>query len=199
MIAEIAKRTCSWAARRRLVLIVLAAVLIGSAFVTWRDRLHDRRRAVPVKSDTPVAASLFRTAPADRTEVNASPEIDHKARHFRSIMEHDAEPVDGTWSGQATTELTNALHEIGVKGGFRVAQVDCRSKSCVATIEWPNYAAASAAWGEILVHQYRLPCRTSVYLEDPIDVTPPYRTAVVYECPRDGAKPNGRITLREEK
>jgi hypothetical protein len=117
------------------------------------------------------------------------PEVDpeqHRAAlleaHERSIQRHWAEPADPAWSKPATDAVREDLQSVAGEKHFRVVDVDCRTSTCVSTVEWPDQNAAVRGYGDVLHVLYRANCARSIVLPDTADPSRPFRATLFLDC-----------------
>lgn len=106
-------------------------------------------------------------------------ELREQQRRFLEAhaREEESPQFESTW----TRRLSERLGRMAKDEGFRVAKVSCRSRTCIATLEWSDFARAAQGYAPIL-HQ-SAPCHTSTFLEPPEDPSEPYLHLVLYsEC-----------------
>jgi hypothetical protein len=58
------------------------------------------------------------------------------------VARHESEPVDAAWSKPLADSIQNGISLGGTERAFNVKGVDCRSKTCVATLTFPTPAEA---------------------------------------------------------
>ena len=101
------------------------------------------------------------------------------------VEAHEDAPVDPQWSNEARASfergLTDAAGELG--GDVRV---DCRTDSCLATVEFDSYGSATTSFSGLLEHDYDLNCETSVAMPPPEDPNAPYGAEILFVCPDGG-------------
>jgi hypothetical protein len=137
-----------------------------------RERAPEETRAAPPPPD-----------PADREEQNRK-DLNAFKGH---IQEHRSAPVDSGWSPAASKSLGAELSAIAPQeGAGRVQEVDCRTDSCLASIEFPSYEKARAEMPTYLQAAYSVNCMRTVMLEEPNDPAAPYTMEMVFQgCHRD--------------
>jgi hypothetical protein len=109
----------------------------------------------------------------------------HAAQESRALEEHRSEPVDEAWSQAAQASLRLELEGLVQPADARLGNIECRSTSCVATIEWMSYGRAVATYSNMVEHRYEPNCARSAYLPEPIDVAAPYQVQLIFsECVR---------------
>lgn len=98
-----------------------------------------------------------------------------------------SEQVDSRWAPAARLSFQDDLSTLGAQIGASVVDVDCRTKGCVATVEWQNYAEAKKTWTRILHEPYKENCAVSMSVEPPGDPNAAsYRAKVLFECAGKG-------------
>jgi len=104
------------------------------------------------------------------------------ARHARDIEDHGREPVDIKWARRTEATFRSELTQLGEAHGFSVVSTDCRTTTCVSTLEWPQYGKAVGGWRDIVVARYETNCGRDIVLPEPDDPSQPYRATVVFDC-----------------
>ena len=104
------------------------------------------------------------------------------ARHEEAIRNHKQQPVDPAWSRGAAAQLRSDLAEVGASSGFSIVEVECRTTSCISTLEWPSYGKALTGWQELLHHPYKSNCSREITLAEPEDGQGPYQATAVFDC-----------------
>lgn len=74
------------------------------------------------------------------------------------------------------------LGEIAQTSSFELVQTECRTTSCLATMQWPTYGKAQAEWRKLLHHGYQANCSREITLPEPSDETAPYQATLVLDC-----------------
>jgi hypothetical protein len=103
-------------------------------------------------------------------------------QHDDSIATHWQEPMDGAWARKAQSSFKDELSALQSDGHFRLENVDCRSRSCIADVRFDNYFQASTQWQRIVHARYTEPCSKEVVNDAPTDPAAPYKTTVVFDC-----------------
>lgn len=101
------------------------------------------------------------------------------------VETHEDAPVDPQWSGEARGSFERGLTEAAGELGGDV-RVDCRTDSCLATVEFESYGDATISFSSLLQHDYDLNCETSVAMPPPEDPSAPYGAEVLFVCPDGG-------------
>lgn len=147
-------------------LIVIAPPIVGE----W---VHDAPSATASNVAQEQAAERLLPSPPPTPEQAG---IAHMARHQQLIDQVRSEPTDRAWSSTASAAFHRELSEEGVT----VVDVDCRSTSCVATVEWPSLAAARHGFEAVLQTDYANNCEREITLPTPADPEARLRAEVVF-------------------
>jgi hypothetical protein len=150
------------------------------------EQLERRLAGIEARS----ADSTAKEVPAPVPDVPA-PSIEEskatvRADHGKALEDHRRETIDTSWARDTSEALTTALRPLAASTDGAVVGVDCRSKTCVAEIEWTNFAAANRGWRSVLHGDYDR-CSVRVTLDDAVDPERRFRTSVLFTCPRKEA------------
>jgi hypothetical protein len=107
-----------------------------------------------------------------------------RARHQETIAEHKRQAADPTFAREMSKTIDGALRGLAEGGEFRIADIDCRNTSCIATVEWPSFAVATQRWNKLLEASYGA-CGVNVALDDGAATTGAFQTQVVFDCPKN--------------
>lgn len=107
-----------------------------------------------------------------------------RSRVGRALQAHRAEPTDPLWSDSAESGLREQLASISDGSPAQLVDVDCRSSSCVSTLEWRNYSAAVRDYRRYLMQPYVINCRRSISVPPPEDPSAQYRAHLIMNCDR---------------
>lgn len=127
--------------------------------------------------------------PAGAPDLEADPEEVREqlaADRDAWLAAHEREPVDPAWAGAAEASLGRGLEAVAAGAGLRVVGVRCKTTTCVGTVEWPTYDAATAAYGTVLHQRYEPNCTRSILLPEPPDPGAPYRAELTVDCGEGG-------------
>ncbi|RYZ42474.1 MAG: hypothetical protein EOO71_07575 [Myxococcaceae bacterium] len=103
---------------------------------------------------------------------------------------HAQDKVDGEWARASTSSLWTGIGSLlesapAPKRGHLLG-VDCRTNTCLATLEFPDYGTAREQFPRFVEHAYDVPCGRTVMLDDPTDPSAPFKVKVLFEgCVRD--------------
>lgn len=98
------------------------------------------------------------------------------------IAEHLGRPINPAWAASATQRLNHDLAVIGGRTRYRLADVLCRTDSCVVRVEWANYRDAVTNFRAIMLGDYQMRCERSVSLRPPADAALPYQAQFLFDC-----------------
>jgi hypothetical protein len=102
----------------------------------------------------------------------------------RSLAEHDVEARAG-WAAAKERDLTAALASESGSLHFVFRSVDCREKTCLATVEFPSFDAAVRQYERVLPlgrEDHPCPDGVSVLLPEPSRPQDAYRVSYLYTC-----------------
>jgi len=158
----------------------------------WDPTLVSRLANVEEKLDklgSPVAAaSLPAKAPASPGSKDGRTREERRAEHYqkeldlleRHLADHASEPRDDAWASPLTERMQRSL-SAAFEGSAQTTSVDCRSKTCTATLSFPTPGAALAS-----IQQSRnfvvLGCKGGSVIPKPPTNAGPYDLTVVYNC-----------------
>lgn len=132
------------------------------------------------QQDSDQKGSHERTEMPDPVEWKAQ-----KQSHHREIIAtHERAVEDPTWAPQTRASLLKEIRTVGSKS-FDVRDVDCRTNTCAAVLEWKNYDEAVSSWSTAVEHNYEVNCSREILLPEPPDRSAPYHATMVMTCPRD--------------
>lgn len=121
-----------------------------------------------------------------RSTASALSDAEERARllamNEARLRAHDAEPVVSAWAMPATDHFRADLAGASADGGFQVKDVNCRQHTCVATLEWPSFLAASRGHRALLTTVYTENCAHGILLPEPPDPDAPYRAKAYFDC-----------------
>jgi hypothetical protein len=95
---------------------------------------------------------------------------------------HAREPLDSAWAREAQGSFATDFSALTQGQSFQVRGIDCRSTTCVTTLEWPSYAEATQGYALLLQHAYRMDCARSILLPEPADATARYQAELFLDC-----------------
>ncbi|AUX46476.1 uncharacterized protein SOCE26_079820 [Sorangium cellulosum] len=167
----------------RVALPVLAGVAAGagSSLLFAKARGSERApepRASIVDAARPALGALGPAQPSGSPE-DAARVVE---RFQGALADHDLAPVEPGWASRTGAALGEALVGLKDRARFTIVEVDCRTRSCAATLEWTSYTDATNDAPAILHARYRADCGKTVLMPPPEDPASVYRTRVLFEC-----------------
>jgi len=106
----------------------------------------------------------------------------YENEHQRKIEEHYTEVVDKAWQRRTTPMFEHDLGIVAGEAGFEVSSVDCRSVTCVATLNWDNFEHARTTYADVLHYAYDANCAGEIILPRPADKSLNYDATVIFNC-----------------
>lgn len=144
--------------------------------------------AKPAASDAGAAAGA-ELDPAQHAAQRAQERLQHyeKELSYREefIGKHNQEPVDAAWSQSANQTLHDQLTAAEAREGAKLKQVDCRSKTCTATLEFPTPSDALfyiQQGGMTATSAAAKVCNGSIMIPTPPTGAGAYDLTVLYTC-----------------
>lgn len=145
------------------------------------------------QAETKPAVSDAGAAPTaggpDPIEQRAQERLEHyqKELSYREefIDKHNQEPVDSAWSQTTNQSLHEQLVAAETRDGAKLKQVDCRSKTCIATLEFPTPSDALTyvqAGGKTATSAAAKVCNGSIMIPTPPTGAGSYDLTVLYTC-----------------
>lgn len=121
--------------------------------------------------------------PAEQQAGDHRREAAEERAQFQALVDdHRRDRVDAAWSRAASAGLRGDLGSLATEGHFQVLEMDCRSSSCVATLEWPTFSEARHARAALIGHRYHPNCAYGLSLPEPDDAASAYRTSMIFQC-----------------
>jgi hypothetical protein len=106
------------------------------------------------------------------------------------LAKHAGEPVDPTWSSGAVSAFQRDFAALTEQREAKVVGVECKTTSCVATLEWPSYEAAQREHSEVVMHGYEVNCRRQIWAPEPEDREARYKATAIFDCSGRLERPN---------
>jgi len=137
-----------------------------------------------------VLASQPEAAAANPDKVPSPAEVDQKlvAELNERLDEHQREAVDTVWAPEAEGKMLAALSDMAPQLHATDVSVDCKTTTCVASLQWPDYGAALRAGQQLAVSKPGVLCGKWIEFPPPDDPSQPYRGSVIYDCVPDRAQ-----------
>jgi hypothetical protein len=115
-----------------------------------------------------------------------SPEEERRIteEHFRArVEEHLNEPIDQDWARRMGQAVGERVGSASGRYGFRTVGLECRSSTCLATIEWPPTSDARSSFGGFMSRMVDPECGREGYLFRPDDPNSTSQAQVLFLCP----------------
>lgn len=103
-------------------------------------------------------------------------------RHQQQLDRHAREAIDASWAREAQGAFASDFAALTQGQSFQVRRIDCRSTTCVTTLEWPSYAEATQGYALLLQHSYGMDCARSILLPEPADLSARYQADLFLDC-----------------
>lgn len=96
---------------------------------------------------------------------------------------HAAAARDPVWAPKASVDLSEDLKAIAeTSNAFRVIDVDCKTSTCVANLEFTNSGTATKTWRSLLTKSYRVNCATTILLHSTDNTEAAFREQLMFDC-----------------
>ena len=112
----------------------------------------------------------------------APPSSFYHERHDQAIRQHDAEPIDRAWGPQTAAVVRTDVEKLAPRGQFQVMNVDCRTATCAALVQWPTREAAIAGYRWLLQFPLRANCERTIVLPEPAPGGGDVRATLLLDC-----------------
>ncbi len=148
------------------------------------ERRHRRDNASALVAATAEHSAEAEAEPAPLAEPELTLEeqaASHIEEHRVAMNEHAREPKDPGWADNVESDFFEDLNALPKLGGH-VTQIDCRTTTCTADVEWNNYDAALGGYAEVLHASLQTNCSKATILPEPSDREAPYRASFVFDC-----------------
>jgi len=104
-----------------------------------------------------------------------------RERHRSALAQHAREPPDPSWAHEMSSLIGRGLAAAAADGGFKILGVDCRSRTCVASVDWNSASAAYSKWPAVVRGSYG-PCGVEVVLDEPGSAKARFETKLLLFC-----------------
>jgi hypothetical protein len=148
---------------------------------------------VPVAVREPArdAVAVAEATPPGDEAIPAEPDVARRrdeqreelARHTESaIQKHRLERQDSGWAAKAAPSLRAGLEKVAESRKFKLGEVDCRSTSCLATLEWNNATEAREEFGKLAHEPFDVNCARSISLPGDAEPSMPVQATLILDC-----------------
>ncbi len=146
------------------------------------------------RSSEPLPPAAPPMSPEESARIDAQ-------RHTAVLEAHASEPTDPKWAPHATSALRGHLEDLAPKLKGRLVDLDCRSVTCVGTLEWPSRADAMQSVRTMATTAYRHEnCAREFWVTNGGSSDGSARTQVIFNCEdaRSGVVPEVLPELPEQ-
>lgn len=140
-----------------------------------------------VTSMEPPESSPNQIALVPHPSLPEDPEHEARETQRRQLIhswfeQHERTEADPVWAPPAIERVTPGLERAAAEAVARVFDIDCRRITCMATIEWADFATAQATYQRFLAEVYELNCTRTILLDPPEDPSVPYQSRIFFDC-----------------
>lgn len=164
-----------------------------SARLLALERRVTELSARPALAPAPAPVSAPQAQPAPTREPNMDPlPPDPKAQEemvhvaFEQQVEaamHD--PVDAAWANTAGRTLHDELQSLrGNDERYRIVRVDCRTRTCLAELDFTNFADARSQLGRLVVETNLEGCASTGHIDPTEDPASRSKMRLLFDCNR---------------
>jgi hypothetical protein len=170
--------------------IVLTGIVLGVSFAVVITIPYSLRSERSLKQGVlPTSFGLVSSAnAASSSEISSPPDAaaDRAAliREFEEhIAAHETEKPDDAWAVQTSNRIHQTLKALEQEGRFTLLKVDCKSRTCLAWIQWGNLPAAQGNFDKLLMADFGVRCFTEILLRSPpTDLSVKYEEVMYLRC-----------------
>lgn len=127
------------------------------------------------------APSSHKSLDAGAVLSSATEDLESERRKFEKLVSaHESEPIDEAWASFANATYDADLNDLGPRAGFEVLDIDCRSRSCAATLRWMSWTAMAKSRRLLFSARFVMRCGVAVFAPPPADVTASYDLRVMF-------------------
>jgi hypothetical protein len=142
-----------------------------------------RAPVVPVSSSEPERPPPPPAADApDLDEQMREADRFHEQQHEAALRRHRDEPRDARWASATEAKLEADLASVATASKLKVVRVECRTTTCVGTLEWQSYPEAMRGYGATMRRPFSVNCAQQVLLLPPPNPAAPYQASMIFEC-----------------
>ncbi|MCH9685951.1 MAG: hypothetical protein K0V04_31240 [Deltaproteobacteria bacterium] len=120
------------------------------------------------------------TSPSDELEPEQRRELALESWEGQ-LDEHRGESIEPAWANGVEPQFEADLRALG-DGAFEVSDVDCRTESCLATLQFDSFEDARSSLGDLLHSRYQVNCGTTTVMVEPDDTLGPYSAELLFDC-----------------
>lgn len=138
------------------------------------DRRMPQGEALNVSSERPVTEE----------EMEAGKQAVEE-RWLADIGQHWDSQRHEAWASSVEPQVVIELTKLSERFSFEIGDVDCRTDTCVASLDWPDYRSAEANFVNVVQRTNQEGCATQITLPDAADVedpNAPIQAELLFRC-----------------
>jgi len=158
------------------------------AWAVTSSRLDELENQVHQIANQPAAAAKPAPSQAPAPPDPAQVRRDALEQHAGLLKKHDQEAVDAAWARQSAPAIREDLTAVAGANKFRLVEVDCRTTTCTAILEWGSFADAVQTVQMVAAAPSRVKCSHQITLPEPLSLAPGasmYRATAFLDCEAD--------------
>jgi hypothetical protein len=101
-------------------------------------------------------------------------------QYAADLANHRRDARDPKWAPRAESGIRDTIGTVA--GTHKATRVECKTTSCVATMEWPSYDEALHGYGRLLTAIYTPNCAVKILVHDPVDGQQTYQEQLLFDC-----------------
>src|SRR5262245_17397732 len=111
---------------------------------------------------------------AETSGLSPKEEAEQRLQRYQQRIENVRdEPGNAAWAPRAHESVLSVLTDFGQSHDAKVLNVDCRTRSCLAELEWRTVGAARSGYRDLLQGQYQgLNCDSEVHFPSADQASP---------------------------
>lgn len=186
---------------------------VSSGPVVESPRMQSEQVVAPVATSVPLwtpgaaqlegrVADLERSVEREKAEKRAAqaeadtaptPE-EERAMFQERLTASKREPVDSRWAATVNDLIRTDLEHALAGGSAKLVEVECRTSTCSATLEWSSQHEAETKYESLFQRPLRANCGVSILLPEQTGDRPgPVRTTALFDC--SGWRESGSVPL----
>jgi len=103
-------------------------------------------------------------------------------RHEEVIKQARAEAVDPAWGPPMSEYLRPDLQKAKALVAFDLVEVDCRTASCLAVMQWNTRSEALDAYHKVMATPFRVNCEHSVLVPEQPAANGKWQATMTFDC-----------------
>lgn len=147
--------------------------------------------ARPTPAPAPVPAPQAQPTPArepDMDPLPPDPKAQEEMVHVAFEQQVEAsmrDPVDAAWANTAGRTLHDELQSLrGNDERYKIVRVDCRTRTCLAELDFTNFADARSQLGRLVVETNLEGCASTGHIDPTEDPASRSKMRLLFDCNR---------------